>query len=116
MAKDKAAPVNFEDTGDSALVDLDDVDDVVFEALPRGQYEVRLANLTYDISQASGKSRGVRPLSLKEAREPRQLSPAEGGCHVVVAIHPPERVGVVVTILKWGPSLPKRPKLSTLGE
>lgn len=54
MAKEKTAPVSFGDEGDSALVDLDNVEDVKFEALPRGQYEVRLANLTYDISQASG--------------------------------------------------------------
>jgi len=54
-AKAEEAPgVTFQAEGDSALVDLDSVEDAQFEVLPRGSYNVRLSDLTYDLSQSSG--------------------------------------------------------------
>lgn len=40
--------------GESVVVDFNDVEDSAFEALPKGMYNCRVDELTYDISQNSG--------------------------------------------------------------
>jgi len=54
QAEGSGPVVGFEAGGDSAMVDLDSVEDAKFEVLPRGMYEVRVSDLTFDYSQASG--------------------------------------------------------------
>jgi len=55
MAKTKAAAeaVDFSE-GDSLMVDLNDVEDVTFEALPRGLYPCVISECEFSYSQASG--------------------------------------------------------------
>ncbi len=52
--KDSEAEVQFEEGDDNMVVDFDDVEDPLFEALPRGKYPCILAALTFAYSQASG--------------------------------------------------------------
>ncbi len=51
--KDKAEAVDFSE-GDNIMVDLNAVEDVTFEALPKGLYPCIIAECEFSYSQASG--------------------------------------------------------------
>ncbi len=54
MAKAKAAEAVDFSEGDSLMVDLNEVEDVTFEALPRGIYPAVIAECTFEYSQSAG--------------------------------------------------------------
>ena len=54
MAKAKAAPAVDFSEGDSLMVDLNEVADVSFEALPRAMYPVIVAECEFSHSQSKG--------------------------------------------------------------
>ena len=53
MAKKAAAAVDFSE-GDSLMVDLNEVEDVSFEALPKGIYPCVIAECDFSYSQSAG--------------------------------------------------------------
>lgn len=53
MAKEKKSAVDLSE-GDSLMVDLNDVEDVSFEALPRAMYDCQIADCEFGYSQSKG--------------------------------------------------------------